>query len=270
MGLKILFLHVAKFVWDVGPFKGRMSIIRGLLWPMLVAPSLYGPKLRVHANDLTNIFALLGAYGDEIPALIRSLEPNDVFFDIGANTGVFSLIASETVMKGYVFAFEPNIRIFSDLCHNIVENRCANVIPLNVALSDRNELFALAASGSHSGVAGLRSPSSPTSLAGSDDTEFPVVAVTPEKLTAVSAIAKDRKIGMKIDVEGHEFSVLQGLRDAGLLKSTAWIVIEINAANLGRYGATVTDIYRLLKAEGFAATKGEGFSEHYDEIFSVR
>ena len=57
--------------------------------------------------DFTNTASLLGYYGDEIPDQIRKLASHDVFIDIGANTGVFSLVACDIVKDGFVFAFEP-------------------------------------------------------------------------------------------------------------------------------------------------------------------
>jgi len=39
--------------------------------------------------------------------LIDTLEPDDVFWDVGANIGVFSCFAAQKLIDGSVIAFEP-------------------------------------------------------------------------------------------------------------------------------------------------------------------
>src|SRR6516225_6093965 len=48
---------------------------------------------------------------------IDSFEPNDVFWDIGANVGVFSLYAARRKVR--VLAFEPSAGNYMILCRNV-------------------------------------------------------------------------------------------------------------------------------------------------------
>lgn len=70
------------------------------------------------------------------------LKPGDIMYDIGANVGAYSLVASKfTEGKAKVFAFEPGFSTFPELCYNIILNNCQDsIIPLPVALSHKTEV----------------------------------------------------------------------------------------------------------------------------------
>src|SRR3989344_3811026 len=61
-------------------------------------------------------------YG-EMNFLLDNLKDNDTFIDVGANIGVFSLLASSKIKKGKVFAFEPSPKILAQLYANIALNQ---------------------------------------------------------------------------------------------------------------------------------------------------
>jgi len=68
----------------------------------------------------------------------REVRPNSVFWDIGANVGFYSLLASKLVGSGKVFAFEPAPRNLSYLKKHLALNRVTNVEVLAIAVSDRS------------------------------------------------------------------------------------------------------------------------------------
>lgn len=72
-------------------------------------------------------------------------KPDDVFYDIGANVGAYSLVAFRFLGgKIKVYAFEPGFVTFPQLCRNIQLN-CAekSIIPLQVALFDHTSMIPL-------------------------------------------------------------------------------------------------------------------------------
>ena len=71
-----------------------------------------------------------------------NVKPGDVVYDVGANFGVFSLIAAANLEgRGTVVAFEPGYANFSRLCENIRLNRFTSlIIPMPLPLSNRSEL----------------------------------------------------------------------------------------------------------------------------------
>src|SRR5262249_50498938 len=67
------------------------------------------------------------------------LRSGDVFVDVGANIGLFTLIAADRVgPTGKVIAFEPTSTTFDRLLRNVRLNRFSNVQCVKSALSDRS------------------------------------------------------------------------------------------------------------------------------------
>jgi FkbM family methyltransferase len=81
----------------------------------------------------------LGFYEYEKQKLIsREVRPGSVFWDVGANVGFYSLLASKLVGSGKVFAFEPAPRNLSYLRKHLTLNRVRNVEVLAIAVCDKN------------------------------------------------------------------------------------------------------------------------------------
>jgi FkbM family methyltransferase len=79
----------------------------------------------------------LGFYEREKQKFIaRTVRPNSVFYDVGANVGIYSLLASMLVGTGKVFAFEPVPRNIKFLSEHLRLNRVTNVEVVPVAISD--------------------------------------------------------------------------------------------------------------------------------------
>ncbi len=86
---------------------------------------LYGPK-RFEPESLA------------LFAEILKLESVNVVLDIGANTGVYSLLAGASGRANQIHSFEPMPDIYARLNENIVTNSFENVIAHNVALSEQS------------------------------------------------------------------------------------------------------------------------------------
>jgi len=134
--------------------------------------------------------------------ILRYFNPKDgwIVVDVGAHVGWYTLIASKKVgPKGKVIAIEPEPRNFTILCKNIKDNRLNNVIPLRIALSDRDCCVALKIS------------SSPAQHSIISRYEKGALMVEGKRL---DTLMKELMIGkvdlLKIDVEGHEVEVLKG------------------------------------------------------------
>ena len=67
---------------------------------------------------------------------IKSFEPNTVFFDVGANIGIYSLYAASLYSESLIYAFEPVKQNFVRLMQNIELNKFNNIIALPVGISD--------------------------------------------------------------------------------------------------------------------------------------
>ena len=74
---------------------------------------------------------------------IRSFENKKVFFDIGANVGMYSVFAALNNNVN-VYAFEPESNNFQTLMHNIDQNNLSDIVtPFPIGLSNKTELSKL-------------------------------------------------------------------------------------------------------------------------------
>lgn len=250
---------------SVPEFKGKGALIRQALRFVdgRAVRSRYGPIMRVRSGDQTNFFCLSGRnaseYGDVYDEMREYLKPGMAFLDIGANAGLFSLVASKLVTdSGTVVSFEPSLHVFQDLVMNAALNNANNLLPFNLAIS-KNTSKAMFKSGSshHSGIGML-----------SDQGDISVVQVNlADMLPLLDAVLRDRMIFMKIDVEGAEVWALDGLRSVFSNYNVVRVVIEISPEQLARFGSTSHQIYETLSASGFRAALRGGGRAHFNEVF---
>src|SRR5215831_453940 len=94
--------------------------------------------LRCHPNNTSAsgvLYARLFDY-DEMHFLLRYLRPEDNFLDVGANVGVYTILASAVVTRGEIHAFEPSTQTRLRFQENIRINGLTNVHLHPVAIYD--------------------------------------------------------------------------------------------------------------------------------------
>src|SRR4030095_9112677 len=70
------------------------------------------------------------------------LKPGMNVIDVGANVGLYSILADKLVAQGgKIWAFEPSSESYQRLLRNVELNRCSAVIPHKVALGDVDDQF---------------------------------------------------------------------------------------------------------------------------------
>jgi FkbM family methyltransferase len=180
---------VSRFLWRTGllPKVKLTTRFRGGLYH--ASESSLGVGLWVDA----------GKYENEVLREIeRWLRPGDTFVDVGANVGLFSVLAAGIVGEsGTVVAVEPHPRVHRFLTENLALNSLQRVKTHQVAV------------GAEAGTAFL-------SDRHADDQN----ALAATGTLAVSVVRLDSLLGdvphirvLKIDVEGHELEVLRGAGD---------------------------------------------------------
>lgn len=90
----------------------------------------------IHLNHIW-----LGIKPSYIHQFLKSnLQPDSVFIDCGANIGIWSLIAHETIQEtGKVYSFEPNPILYKRLTKNLnFNNVCNNCICYPMGLSSKS------------------------------------------------------------------------------------------------------------------------------------
>jgi hypothetical protein len=83
----------------------------------------------------------LNFYGSElsiIKFLIKNLKNDDIFYDIGANYGFYTILAQELITNGEIHSFEPNPNIFPLLVKNAQYEKFRNTFLNEIAISDKD------------------------------------------------------------------------------------------------------------------------------------
>jgi len=130
-----------------------------------------------------------------------------VFLDIGANVGIFSLIASQTFDE--VFSFEPNPETYKILENNIKINLNKNITAYNIGLSNQNSTMELYVNPLNNGGASLNKFNQKITQEGVGY-DWDKVDVQVGILDDIFILKNKRIDLIKIDVEGHELLVLKG------------------------------------------------------------
>lgn len=137
------------------------------------------------------------------------LKPGDVLFDVGANVGCYSLIASKFSQgAAKIYAFEPAFSNYPELCHNIVLNHCEDsIIPLPIALSSRTELATFSYYDLTPGDA-LHSLGDPVHFSSKPAYQQPMMTYRMDDMIEQFQLPMPNHL--KIDVDGFEAEVLRG------------------------------------------------------------
>lgn len=150
---------------------------------------------------------------NEIPvqkAMARYLNSGDVFYDIGANVGFFSLIAARMVgSSGKVYAFEPVPTNAAVVRRNARLNNLQNITVYEKAVSSspgKGELLLA----EHPGGAMLATAGATMNSASRGAITVDLVSI--DEMIAQKALTPPSLV--KVDVEGVELDVLRGMSES--------------------------------------------------------
>lgn len=187
----------------------------------------------------------LGIY--ELPiqeCLVRELKPGDVFYDIGANAGFFTLLGSKRVgPQGRVFSFEPLPENIGSVRAQLQLNDVANCEVVDAAVADRagNVEFY---EGEDTSTAHLKR----TDRGDVGAAAIVVRAICLDEFVATSP-APDF---IKMDIEGAELAALKGAERLLHGENPPKILIEFHSESLRRDGRALLREcgYRFCSLDG--------------------
>jgi FkbM family methyltransferase len=177
-----------------------------------------------------------------IEETLSNLRVGDTFLDVGCNFGAYSVVASKLVGGGgRVIAVDPHPATVEILRENLKLNGCENVEVLNVAFTDSTGLLSLSFGETNA------------HLHRSDDLSSPIQVVQgiagDEALVGLPAPAV-----VKVDVEGHEFAVLCGLKETLSSSACRVLCVEIHPQFLPA-GVDENRILKFIRDCGFSSVK---------------
>lgn len=182
------------------------------------------------------------SYEKKVTTIIKNLlKKNDIFIDVGANSGYYSLLASYIVSKhGKVLAFEPIKDTYIRLLKNRNINKFTNIHAYNIALGNYNGKIKINISRYSDGQNSI----------GKIKDSYKQITVNIKKLDTIIKNLKIKNIKlMKIDAEGYELEVLKG--SSKLLKNNPKIIFEYNKESLYRNKSDYNSIFEFLTSLGY-------------------
>ena len=207
-----------------------------------------GVKMRLYGDsELSRLIYCRHFEMTERAFLNNFLRAGDVFVDVGANIGLFTLIAAARVgQAGRVVAFEPATPTNERLTDNVRLNNLGNVTCVRAALSDSCGQLDLVQS--LDGFDAWNSLARPTMGNAFSNETVDVIAWGQYAMqhNLVGAVTL-----MKIDVEGWESRVLAGGREIFSRADAPVLQVEFEDHAATTAGSSCRDLYRLLESFGY-------------------
>ncbi len=234
-------------------FRGYFWYLKSKLYPQFIDVQVFqSMKFRCEpgtAHALSYFFK--GTEYDNwhvMKFISRVLQRGDIFIDVGANIGLFTLLAASKVGEnGKILSVEPIKQNLHYLYTNIKINNLQNVLVKEAALADKFQdiNFSVEDVSSHA-----IEPGSEGQL---------IACITLDSLS--DELADDHFVLTKIDTEGMEYSVLKG--GVNLMKNSMLpvIIFEMNGQH-SRYGVDILDFEKFLFENNY-------FYGFYDENLKV-
>lgn len=170
------------------------------------------------------------------------LKRGGVALDVGANLGIWSLLAAQRGVR--IVAFEPVPQMAARLRQHIAANHADNVDVRQLALgAEPGSLPFFALSDGNTGASSLAPQSG--------GAEIRVDVVTLDSVV-------DRADFLKVDVEGAELLVFRGARRLLTSPDAPIIFFETSDALCARFGATGSDVKEFLAGCGYKIYRWDG------------
>lgn len=175
---------------------------------------------------------------------INNFDNNSVFWDVGANIGIYSVYAGKK--EHSVFSFEPSFFNLETLSKNInLNNLSDNITVLPIALNDITKISKLNMSNNSWGSAHSTFDKEYMSSGQVMNTKFSYKTIGFSADDIVENLDIDQPDYIKIDVDGIEHLVLEGGRK--IIKNTKSILIEVYK----NFEEQNTKVIKILNESGF-------------------
>lgn len=154
----------------------------------------------------------------------------EVFYDIGANVGAYSLIAAKSFPRLSVYAFEPSALNFGQLVRNVALNGCGEtVLPLAIALGEKTRMETFNYQNLSRGGA-LHTIGEPVTEKGR---RFVPALRQKIRIASLDDVVREYELPqpshIKIDVDGAEGRILEGARATLAAPSLRTLLLEASA-----------------------------------------
>jgi len=190
--------------------------------------SFFGECYSFYLPDCLDFNIYLNPYFHEYDItqfVFKVLSDGDIFVDVGAHGGLYTVLAAKRVGNGgKVFSFEPNPLNVKFLKLNVHLNNLENVEIIPMAVNNKEGRLKLFCSTNETALTS-------TSPLNFKDANQRIIQVDTTSLDELIKKVDFVKI-LKIDTEGNDYNVLESAK--GLLNKTFYIIVEQNSLSVRR------------------------------------
>ena len=198
------------------------------------------PKFKIKTYDEKWRVDTIYTKEPETIAWIKDFDPNCVFWDVGANIGIYSVFCATVHPHSKVYAFEPLRSNYLRLWENIWLNNLVNVEANYKCLGNWNGVCVFDAPKTHPGSSGGQAK---TGFVKNKEYMIPILKGDSVFLESPNYV--------KIDVDGIEMEIIKGMKQVLKTITLKSLLIEINNETiisfLERFGFVPDSKYNKLK-----------------------
>ncbi len=214
----------------------------------------YGVPMVPDWSDRTFAYCHYATYGNYLPNVLAAIDRPFAFIDIGANQGLFSLVAARNPHCRRIVALEPVPATFAKLQANLKVNGLEDrAEPINAALADQAGSAEIALKAEHSGAASLR-----------DGADFGG-ALQTIKLFSIAELdphlPANLPLFVKIDIEGYEPVAIRQLLKSAHVSRIMGLFYEMDER-----WSDADEVQSTLRDAGFTQWRKFGIGRHYDVL----
>ena len=182
----------------------------------------------------------------------RAIQPGDTVFDVGANVGIFTILAARLVgPAGCVVGFEPAADNLERFAANLALNDLKNVIVVDQPASDRIGPVTFYLNSDNDGGHSLWDPGKHPMHPRSRANFRPIVMTTTTIDTEVARLSLAPPRLIKIDTEGAEHLVLAGATELLREYEIPYIIAELNEIALTQMGSSQAELRGFMAGLGY-------------------
>lgn len=214
--------------------------------------SNYGVWLCKNDDDKSFDFALRG-YRNGLDRILNSMCEDFDYIDIGANQGIFALLAAKNRHCQHIYCFEPNLKIAEKLQLNLNFNNVINYEIHKVAITKTDGLMPFFVPKLHSGAGKIV-----TNLSVSNQ----VIRSVSRCYLNVIFEKSHPVLFVKIDVQGFELEVLVELLNSNFKNKVKYLYLEVVIAD-----GNFEKISQILLDNKFIEVKKFGSKTYFDIFY---
>ncbi|RKD98069.1 FkbM family methyltransferase [Halopiger aswanensis] len=177
-----------------------------------------------------------------IDAIVSEIRDDDVYWDVGANIGTHALLPAAAQPGARVIAVEPHHRNVAKLIRNKTLNELDSVTVLPIALGDNTGTATLRGADDRPGYGSF-------SLGNNSEQTVADVPVRPGDDVIADGVPEPTVV--KIDVEGAECEVLDGLTETLSERSIRTVFCEVHRHE----GVDESDVVGRLEDRGYDVSR---------------